>query len=131
MALFNQGDDFNAERIISDFKSIEGIEEQLKFVLLHLYALDKDNQEKFRPQIIQYEKLVGNVKFMRKIRYRDSILKEFSSEYYGNDYGDDDPFMYNEELEVQINKIGMRLLATVGLVAKSMKEKNIVIGEDT
>lgn len=124
-------EDYDAERLIAEFKSIDEIEEQLKFVLLHLYSLNRETQEKFRSQIIEYEKLLGNTKFMRQIKYRDSLVSDYATEYFGNDYGEDDPFVYDEKLELQINKIGMRLLATVGLIAKSMKEKTFVIGEDT
>jgi hypothetical protein len=131
MGMFNGSDDFNADKLISDFKSMNKIEEQLKFVLLHLYSLDRDTQEKFRPQIVEYEKIMANNVFMRQVKYRDSLAEDYPSEYFGTDFGDDDPFIYDEKLELQISKISMRLLATVGLIAKAMKEKNIVIGEDT
>jgi len=131
MPLFQPSDDMSADKLISDFKSLDKLEEQLKFVLLHLYSLTKEEQDRFRPQIVEYEKLLSNTKFMRKVKYRDSLILDYPTEYFGNDYGEEDPFMYDEELENQIIKIGMRLLATVGLIAKSMKERSVSIGDET
>jgi hypothetical protein len=127
----SSSDDYNAEKLIFDFKSITSLEEQLKFVLLQLYTLDQEAQQRFRPQIIECEKILANIKFMRQVKYRDSLVFDYPSEYWGNDFGEDDPFIYDEKLEVQINKISMRLMATVGLIAKSLKEKNFVVGDDT
>lgn len=131
MPFLPQSDDYSSEKIITEFKSIECVEEQLKYVLLHLYSLDKNGQERFRDQIIEYEKYLSNTKFMRQIRYRDAIIRDYSAEYFGQDYGDDDPFIYDEKLEMQINRINMRLLATIGLIAKSMKETNFAVDDET
>jgi hypothetical protein len=126
----NQDNDMLAERLIIEFKSITSVEEMLKYMLAHLYALDANLIEKFRNQIVEYEKLLANVKFMRAIRYRDAMIRESAEEYFGDDYGDDDPYMYNEELEEEIQKISMRLLATLGMVVKQLKNKSVDIGDD-
>lgn len=122
MPFLPQSDDYGADRIIADFKSIEKIEEQLKFVLLQLYSLPMDKQKTFRNQIIQFEKMFVNQKYMRKIRHRDAMIEENSQEYFGKDYGEDDPFLYNPKLEESITRLSMKLLATIGLIVKSMKE---------
>jgi hypothetical protein len=60
-----QNEDYTADRIITEFKSLVSLEEQLKFVLLHLYSLPADKQQGFRQQILDFEKLLANNKFMR------------------------------------------------------------------
>lgn len=127
---FQPSDDYSSDHLIGEFKSIETLEEQLKFVLLHLYSLKQETQEQFRSQIIEYERLLQSPQFRRAIKYRDSLLKDYASEYMGKDFGDDDPFVYNEKLETEIIKIEMKLLATIGLIAKSMKEKGVFIGDE-
>jgi hypothetical protein len=65
-----QNEDYTADRIITEFKSLVSLEEQLKFVLLHLYSLPADKQQGFRQQILDFEKLLANNKFMRLVRHR-------------------------------------------------------------
>lgn len=130
MHFTNEDNDMLAERLIIEFKSITSVEEMLKYMLAHLYALDASLIEKFRNQIVEYEKLLANVKFMRAIRYRDAMIRESAEEYFGDDYGEDDPYIYNEELEEEIQKITMRLLATLGMVVKQLKNKSVDIGDD-
>jgi len=122
MPFLPQNDDYTADKIISEFKSLVSVEEQLKFVLLHLYSLPMEKQKTFRQQILQYEKLLTNNKYMRAIRFRDATIIDYSVEYFGKDFGEDDPFLYNSKLEESITRLSMKLLATIGLIVKSIKE---------
>lgn len=120
-----------AETIISTFKSLDKVEEQIKYVLVLLYQLDMANQEKFQEQILEFENYFSDIEFMKLVRYRDALVKDYSAEYFGRDYGIDDPFLFNKELEQKINEISMKIMATLGLIIKSMKESIVNIPDDT
>ena len=120
-----------AETIISTFKSLEKIEEQLKYVLILLYQLDSNLQTKFQDQILEFEKLFNDDEFIRKVRYRDALVKEYPTEYFGRDYGFDDPFKFDKKLEDKINKLSMRIMAVLGLIIKEIKESKLYIPDET
>jgi hypothetical protein len=120
--MFQPNDDYSADRIITEFKSLISLEEQIKFVLLHLYSLPSDKQAQFSPQIIEFEKILNHGKFMRLVRHRDAMTEEFKWEYFGKDYGEEDPFIFDARLEERITTISMKLLAVIGLIVKTLKE---------
>ena len=68
-----------------------------------------------------------DTKFMREVNERDGLIVEYAVEYYGRDYGQDDPFLYKERLEVKINKIELDLLAILGRAIKYMKKDTLNI----
>jgi len=119
-----------SETILSTFKSLEKLEEQLKYVLVLMYQLDQKTQEKFQDQIIEFEEYFADNEFMRVVRHRDALVKDYTAEYFGKDYGFDDPFQFDVELEKKINEIGMKIMATLGLIIKAMKESHLFIGDD-
>lgn len=129
--IFGQQDDYTGEHILSEFKGIISLEEQLKYVLTLLYSLDDNGQSMFRRQILEYEKIWMDMHFIRGVRERDGLVKEFTVEYHGRDYGEDDPFIYKEELEKKLNQITLRLMATLGLIIKYTKQKVVEIGDET
>lgn len=124
-------DSIMSETIISTFKSLDKLEEQLKYVLVLLYQLDQKSQEKFQEQIVEFEDYFADTEFMRFVRHRDALVKDYPAEYFGRDYGFDDPFQFNPELEKKINDISMKIMAVLGLIIKSMKESHLFIGDDT
>jgi hypothetical protein len=130
MAFIPQGDDYSADRIITEFKSLVSLEEQLKFVLLHLYSLPADKQAGFRQQILEFEKILSNSKFMRMVRHRDAMITDYAWEYFGKDYGDEDPFVFDTRLEDRIQTISMKILAVIGLVVKALKEDIFQVGNE-
>lgn len=121
------GADNSADNWISQFRIIDKIYEQLKFIVVLLYSLDTEGQKKFRPQILKFEKYLSNNVLMRKIRYRDALISDHPTEYYGKDLGDDDPFLYLEELEAKITNLSMEIMACLGLVVKHVKEQEFTI----
>jgi len=118
------------ETIISTFKSLDKLEEQLKYCLVLLYQLTEDQQNVFNEQIVEFEGYFADINFMREVRHRDAMVKDYSAEYFGKDYGFDDPFQFNPKLEKKINIISMRIMATLGLLIKQIKEQHINISDE-
>jgi len=129
--MFNNNNDIMPETIISTFKSLDKLEEQLKYVLVLLYQLDMKTQQKFQDQILKFEEILSNTDFMRQVRHRDALVEDYPAEYFGRDYGYDDPFLFDEKLEKKINEISMEIMATLGLMIKEMKESSLFIGDET
>lgn len=119
-----------ADSIIASFKSMSGVEEQLKYTIVLLYQLPVQQQEDFREYLLEFEKIFENIEFMRKIRYRDSLVRDYSSEYFGKDYLPDDPFLFDRELEKRINAVTMKIMACLGMVVKSLKDNEMIISDD-
>lgn len=124
-------DSFQALNILSNFKSIDTLTEQMNFVLILLYSLEGDKQAVFEAEIKKFEDILADIKFMRLVRHRDSLVKDYPSEYFGRDYGEGDPFVFNEQLEDRIKEIEIELMGVLGRVIKVMGQTHIVIGEDT
>jgi hypothetical protein len=116
-------DEMMADTIIQNFKSMSKLKEQLRYVLLILYQLDNEGQQKFQSEIVKLERYLANIKFIRRISERDAIVEEHPMEYFGKDFGYDDPFIYKDKLENTINKIELELLAILGLVVKHLKKQ--------
>ena len=115
--------DMMVDSIIQTFKSMTRLKEQLRYVLLILYQLDNEGQQRFQSSILKIEKYLKNIKFMRAVSERDGIVDEHPIQYFGRDYGYDDPYTYAEELEQQINQIELELLAILGMVIKHLKNE--------
>jgi len=82
-------------------------------------------------EIKKFEEFTMDVEFMRSVKHRDALVNEFSAEYFGRDYTEDDPFLFNAELEEQINEISLEIKSVLGRVLKSMAKDEIVISDDT
>lgn len=127
--MWNQNE-LMADSIIGTFKSLDSLEEQLKYVLVLMYQLKSDAQKKFQDEIEQFEEYFSDIDFMRRVRHRDSLVKDYPSEYFGRNYGRDDPFFYDREIEKKINDISMEIMACLGLVVKSLKEVTFYLDDD-
>lgn len=126
---FGQDEDYFADTIIQNFKGMTKLKEQLRYVLIILYQLDDKGQEKFHESIVKIEKYLADIKFMRAISERDGMVEEHPIEYFGKDYGYDDPFIYKQALEIRINKIELELLAVLGMVIKHLKQHMVISDE--
>ena len=126
---FDNQDEMGKASIIAMYRQLESLEEQLKFVLVLLYSLKGEQQERFREDINMYESYFEDTDFMRKVRHRDSLVRDYPSEYFGKNFGKDDPFTFDPELEKQINDIGMDIMATLGFVIK-LRENNMYIPDE-
>ena len=115
---------------LAEFKSMEKLEEQLQFVIVILYSLSDDLQELFHAEIQRYEKIWSDINFMRDVRLRDSLVKEYPAEYFGRDYGGDDPFIFNMQVEVRINKLQLELMGVLGRIIKSTRGSGFVLGDE-
>lgn len=115
---------------LSEFRQIEKLTEQLKYVLVLLYSLSQAGQEHFHPEILKLEKYYQNHALMRKIKYRDAVLQDYAVEYLGVDYSED-PFEYDEQLERSITTIEMQLMALLGRIIKFVKESEFKISDAT
>jgi hypothetical protein len=120
-------DSMMADTILSRFTAMKSLKEQLRYVLVLMYQLDAKGQDLFHEHTVKLERYLGNVKFIRAVGERDGLVEDHPVEYYGRDFGYDDPFIYKEKLEVQINKIELELLAIIGLVIKYLKESSIFV----
>jgi hypothetical protein len=121
--------DVEAHQILTHFKSIHKLTEQMNYVLTLLYSLDSKTAEKFRPEILWLEKVMGDLVFMRRVRHRDAMVEQYPAEYFGRDYGQDDPFLYDAEIESAIQDVSMRCLAVVGRVISTMKEDTVFLSD--
>lgn len=124
-------DEFSTNALLREFKSIDAIEHQLKYILSLLYSLDPKSKELFSADTRKLERLLNNQKFLRSIRYRDSLVTEYSMEYYGRDYGDDDPFHYNQKLERDIQNLSMELMRMLGSIINVLKDTSIFVRDET
>jgi hypothetical protein len=117
--------------ILMQFKSIKSVEEQITFVLGLLYTLDSKDSDVFHTEILNLEELLEDTELMRAIRYRDSIVESFASEYFGRDYGEDDVFKFEKELEEFLLKTTRKLLAILGRYLRVTGEVRIDLGDET
>lgn len=129
--MFDEGVDFQFINLMSQFKGMDSLTEQLKFILVLLYSLDSDKQDLFYENIKKFEEIQSDMEFMRQVKYRDSLVKDYASEYFGKDYADDDPFIYMPQLENKINEISLEIMNVLGMVIKSLSKEQIFIPEDT
>jgi len=127
--MFND-DNFQAINLLSQFKSIETLTEQMNFVLVLLYSLEGDKQEIFEAEIKKFEGILSDMKLMRRVRHRDSLVKDYPAEYFGRDYGEGDPFQFKEKLEIIIKEIEIELMAVLGRVIKVMANTTVVLDDD-
>jgi len=123
--------DFQANQMITQFKSLDKLEEQLKYIITLLYSLDTKSQDHFSEEIRKFENIFIKNKYMREVRHRDALVNEYPSEYFGKDFGSDDPFNYKEKLEIDMTKLTLELMMVLGRIIKRMKEQHLVIGDDT
>lgn len=124
-------DEFSTNVLLREFKSINAIEHQLKYILSIIYSLDAKSKEIFSADTRKLERLLNNQRFLRNIRYRDSLVTEYSMEYYGRDYGEDDPFKYNDALERQIQNLSMELMRILGSIIQVVKETSLFVRDET
>lgn len=127
----NGDDNWQFINIMSQFKGMDSLSDQLNFILVLLYSLDGDTQALFEPEIKKFEDFTMDVDFMRLVKHRDSLVKEYPSEYFGKDYPEDDPFLFNPKLEKQINEISLEIMSVLGRVLKTMGREEIVIDDET
>lgn len=125
-----QPQDYTYENWISQFKSMNKLSEQLQFILTILNSLEGDIQKEFHDEIVEFEGYYMDDNFMRKVKERDAIISENPAEYYGRDFGNDDPYKYDKQVERKITEISMNIMATLGRIIKLMKSKEFFIGED-
>lgn len=124
-------DDFEYNQWIVQFKSIEKINEALSFVLTLLYSLDGSKQVLFEAEIKKFENIFTNLNFMRRVKHRDSLVQDYPSEYFGKDYGADDPFMYQADVEEVISNLNLELMSVLGRIIKVSKESELILGDET
>lgn len=115
---------------ITQFKSIEKLSEQLKFVVTILYSLEGKKQELFEAEIKKFEDIMMDLPFMRKVKLRDALVDDYPAEYYGRDYGGDDPFRYDKTVESAIADISLQLMAVLGRIIKVSKDNELFIDGD-
>lgn len=123
--------DYAYDSWISQFKSIQKLTEQLQFIMTILYSLDGTGQKKFQTNILKFERIRADHDFMRKVMLRDAIVVENPVEYFGKDFGLDDPFKYDKDLEKQIANLSIDIMACLGLVIKYLKAQDFHIGDIT
>lgn len=117
------------EGIITTFKSLSSLEEQLKYAILLIYQLKTYQQEKYDDDLQMFEQVFNNIEFMRLVRHRDSLVRDYPAEYFGKDYGSDDPFLFHQKLEKRINDISMNIMSVLGRIIRDLKEDTIQLGE--
>lgn len=128
--MFNQPE-FSTDTWITQFRQMSKLEEQLKFILLILKSVDAELQSKFHSEIILFEKYFLDKSFMREVKHRDSVIQTNSTEYYGKDFGEQDVFKFNEELENKITKISLKIMDTLGRIIKKINESEFNLGKET
>ena len=124
-------EEWSTNTLLREFKSINAIEPQIRFILAILYSLDPKSKELFSADTRKLERLLNNQKFLRNIRYRDSLVTDYSMEYYGRDYGEDDPFRYNDKLERDIQNLSLELMRILGSIINVMKDTSIFVRDET
>jgi len=127
----NGDDNWQFINLMSQFKGMDSLSDQLNFILVLLYSLDGETQTLFEPEIKKFEDFTLDIDFMRKVKHRDSLVKNYASEYFGRDYTEDDPFLFNPDLEKQINEISLEIKSVLGRVLKTMAREEIVIDDET
>lgn len=115
---------------MSQFKGMDSLSDQLNFILVLLYSLDGDTQALFEPEIKKFEDITMDIDFMRLVKHRDALVNDYPAEYFGRDYSSDDPFIFNAELEKQINEISLEIKSVLGRVLKTMAKEEIVISDE-
>jgi len=131
MAIGFGEEEFSTNMLLREFKSLDAIEHQIKYILSLLYSLDPKSKEMFSADTRKLERLMNNQRFLRSIRYRDSLVTEYAMEYYGKDYGEDDPFHYNDKLERDIQNLSMELMRMLGSIINVMKASSIMVRDET
>ena len=129
--MYDDNVDFQANQMINTFKSLDKLEEQLKYIITLLYSLDGKSQVHFEQEIIKFENIFIKNRYMRQVRHRDALVNDYPAEYFGKDFGSDDPFNYKEKLEVDMTKLSLEIMAVLGRIIKRMKEQHLVIGDET
>lgn len=122
--------DYTYENWIVQLKNTPRISDQLTFILTILNSLDVKIQKDFQDYMSRFEGYFKNQSLMRQIKHRDSLISEYPSEYYGRDYGDDDPFEYKEEIEFKITTISLEIISCLGFVIKKIKSQEFMIDDD-
>jgi len=128
--MFNEDNEMIANQMINQFKSLDKLEEQLKYILTLLYSLDADSQEHFQPEILKFENIFLRNEYIRQVRHRDALVNDYPAEYFGKDFGQDDPFLYKKKLEQDMTNVSLEIMAVLGRIIKRMKAQNIVIGDE-
>lgn len=118
------------ETWIVQLKNTDKLSEQLVFILTILNSLEGSIQKDFQDQILKFESYYKNQKLMRHIKHRDALISEYPTEYYGHDYGEDDPFLYKKDVELQITKISLEIMSTLGMVIKRLKNTEFNIDDE-
>lgn len=115
---------------LSEFKGIKSFREQLSYILGILYSLEPETQQLFDADIKKLERLFLNINFYREAEHRDALIKDYPAEYFGKDYGDDDPFLFKQNVEMQITKLSLELLGILGRIIKANRGKGINVGDE-
>ena len=130
MPLGGGGENYELLSIMTHFKSIETLTERLDYILVLLYSLDGESQALFEAEIKKFENILTDIDFMRQVKYRDSLVRDYPTEYYGRDYSQEDPFLFLPDLEKQINEINIEIMAVLGRIIKVMSDSEVHIGDD-
>ena len=89
-----------------------------------IYALDEEIKDKVEAH--KFQKWLHNIfkdkEMMRKIQYLSQLKSnvETSIEYYGFDYASSPDYHFDEDTEIQINKIEQALSLFLGKVMKHL-----------
>lgn len=123
-------DDAQGNFWLSEFKGIKSFREQLSYILGILYSLEPETQELFQADMQKMEKLFLNMNFYREVEHRDALVQDYPAEYFGKDYGDDDPFLFKARTEQQITKLSLELLGILGRIIKANRGKGINVSDE-
>ena len=121
---------FEIAQIINNFKSIDKLKEQIKFVLLYIYQLDSTSQNLFYNETLMLEGMLKDVDFFRRVERRDALAEKHPVEYFGRDYDFDDPFLFDAEIEARITKVNLDLLAILGRVLTMLKKAGFSLDKE-
>lgn len=123
--------EYTYENWIAQFRTMEKLTDQLRFILTILYSLDAETQKQFHEQILKFEKIFESQNFMRKVKHRDALIENYATEYFGEDKGIDDPFRYKGDTEKLITKLSLEIMNCLGLIIKHLKSTEFTIGDGT
>lgn len=112
----------DAQSILFNYKSLSLFKEQLNYVLLIIYSLDHETRKQFDPEMRKFEAVFLDLGFKRKVERRDGLVKEYPVEYFGKDYGHDDPFQFDELTEEKITEYQLELMGIIGRIISLMQE---------
>lgn len=108
--------------ILMGYKSLNLFKEQMNYVLLLLYTLDHDKRKQFKPEIDKFETIFMDLDFKRKVERRDGLVQQYPVEYWGKDYGHDDPFQFDELTEEKVTELQLELMGVLGRIISLMQE---------